>query len=180
MVFAYFDTCVWLSAFSSKDLNHDKAVKLFERVKEGQYVVLVSHHVLNEILDVLKKRAVITAREEQKAEELTREKYREFSRVLLTLINVRIKNPYVSTHQVLRRSFSLLCRYMKGISHSDTCPICGTEYNYVNSDTIFEGDALHVLIAWNLNCDIFFTFDKDFKQLIDDNSLRPMQVKILN
>ena len=180
MVFAYFDTCVWLSALLSRDVNHDKAIELFRQVRAGQYVVIVSHHILNEIIDFLKKQAAIRTKDEQRAVELTKRKYREFSNTLLRMPNVRIKNPHTPTHDILRPSFSLLFKYLKGILHLDKCPICQRDFEYVEPDTIFEGDALHVLLAWNLNCDVFITFDKDFKNLEKEPRLSPMKIKVIS
>lgn len=180
MVFAYFDTCIWLSAFFSKDTNHKKAVELFQQVEKGQYALLVTHHVLVEIFDVLKKQAAVATKNQQGTEKLTRQMYRKLSKTLLKLKNVRIKNPHVQTHDVFRPSFSLLYKYLGRIAVTNKCPICSSTFNFVSLDTIFEGDALHVLLAWNLNCDIFITFDKDFKQLEKEPSLSPMKIEVLS
>lgn len=179
MVFAYFDTCIWLSAFRTKDVNHNKAVDLFQQVKSSRYVVVVTHHVLNEILDVLKNEAVIYTKDEVRAEQLTRTMYRELSQTLLSLPNVLIKNPNIQTHNIFRPSFSLLYKYLKGIYRSSNCPICHTSFDYVEPDTIFKDDALHAMLAWALNCDVFLTFDKDFQKLAGDSILQPMKVVVL-
>jgi len=180
MVLAYFDTCVWLSAFFTHDLNHKKALDIFEKVKTDNYTVIVSHHILNEILDVLKREAVIVTKDEVKAEALTKQTYGRFSQALLRLPNVLIKNPNVSTHNVLRPSFSLLFKYLKGISISNNCPICQGDFTFVESDTIFKDDALHAMLAWALNCDVFLTFDKDFVKLINEPLLNPMRIDVLS
>lgn len=179
MIFAYLDTCIWLSAFFKRDVNHKKAIEIFRKARNDQYVILITHHVMNEILDVLKTKVAVKTRNEAAAEKLVRKKYTEFSTSLLKLRNVRIKNPNASTHQVFRSSFSLLFKYLKGIAQSNTCPICRNPFNYVESDTIFRDDALHVLIAWHLNCDKFLTFDQDFERLENENSLLPMQIEVL-
>lgn len=54
LVIAYLDTCVWLSAFFSKDSKHEEAVDIIRTMTSVPNAVIVSHHVLNEILDVLK------------------------------------------------------------------------------------------------------------------------------
>jgi predicted nucleic acid-binding protein len=180
MVFAYFDTCVWISAFFSKNSNHAKAVEIFEKVKNGDYIVIVTHHILNETLDVLKREAIISTKDEAKAEVLTKNEYQKFSKVLLRLPNVIIKNPNVSTQHVFRPSFSLLFKYVKGMSSSGSCPICHGAFNFVESDTIYEGDALHAMLAWALNCDVFVTFDKDFMKLVKEPLLSPMKIDVLS
>jgi len=180
MVFAYLDTCVWLSAFLTNDVNHEKAIEIFQQVKNGKYIVIITHHVLNEIVDVLKREAVITVKDEIRAEQLTKEKYRSLSKVLLSLPNVLIKNPNVPTHNVLRPSFSLLFKYVKGMSRLSKCPICHTNFDYVEPETIFRDDALHAMLAWALNCDIFITFDKDFKKLLNEPLLKPMKIEVLD
>jgi|GEM_PF-6885650 predicted nucleic acid-binding protein len=180
MPLVYFDTCVWLSAFLTKDVNHEKAVELFQQIRSGKYIVVVTHHVLNEIIDFLKNQAAISTKDEAKAEEVTRANYKELSLVLLKLPNVLIKNPNVSTHNVLRPSFSLLFKYLRGILRSNICPICHTNFEYVEPDTISRDDALHCMLAWALNCDVFITFDKDFRKLSSDPILQPMKIEVLS
>lgn len=184
MVFAYLDTCVWLSALISQDSKHSTALSVFENARRGNYTILVSHHILSEILDVLKSKLVThsTVRRNpsgQTLEALVKRKYRDFSNTLLQLANVRIKNPNVSTHRVLRPGFSLLYKYFGDVVQYTTCPICRGHYNFIDCESLFEPDALHVLLAWNLNCDLFITFDKDFEQLENESSLSPMTIQIL-
>lgn len=183
MVFVYLDTCVWLSALISRDPKHKTAISILERARAGTYTILVTHHVLNEIFDVLKKKLVThqSVRNNPTAETLealVKQKYREFCSELLQLPNIRIKNPNVSTHQVLRPSFSLLYRYLGDVKQHDECPICCNPYDYLECDTIFERDALHVFLAWNLNCDLFVTFDADFEQIRNDTALVPMNIQV--
>ena len=184
MVFAYFDTCVWLSALISKDSKHATALSVFDEAKDGNYTILVSHHVLCEILDVLKDKLVTHQKvrvspSRETLEQLVKEKYQEFSAMLLSLTNVRIKNPNASTHQILRPCFSLLYKYFGSVVQDNKCPVCGASYNFIDCDTVYEKDILHALLAWNLNCDIFVTFDNDFRPLASEESLTPMTIRVL-
>lgn len=184
MVFAYLDTCVWLSALISDDPKHSTAISVFNEAKKGNYTILVSHHVLCEIFDVLKDKLVTHQKvrdspSRETLEQLVKEKYKEFSFRLLSLTNVRIRNPNASTHQVLRPTFSLLYNYLGSVVQNNRCPICGAFYSYIGCDTVYESDVMHALLAWNLNCDIFITFDTDFRPLISEDSLSPMRIKVL-
>lgn len=178
MVLAYFDTCVWLSEFFTNNSNHAKAVAIFEKVKNGLYTVIVTHHTLNEILDVLKAQTIVALRDELKAENQTKAMYSRFSQTLLSMPNVIIKNPNIATNGVFRPTFSLLYRYMRGMSSASDCPICHSSFNFVESDTIFRDDALHAMLAWASNCDVFVTFDKDFKQLVNESIIAPMKIDV--
>jgi len=175
----YLDTCVWLSIFFSKDPNHQKGVEILGKIKEGQYVALVTHHVLNEILDVLKTRIAMIAKNSYALQMMIKEKYKEFTTRFLQLPNVRIKNPYADAHKVLRPSFSLLYKYLGELRLLEQCPGCGSSFTFKECDTIYRDDALHVILAWHLNCDAFITFDKDFEQIKDDDSLKPMEIEVL-
>ena len=179
MVLAYFDTCVWISAFLTRDTNHRKAVQIFNKVEHGDYIVLVTHHILSEILDFLKKESVVLTKDDLKAEALTKSEYSKFSNTLLKLPNIVIKNPNTSARDVLHPSFSLLFKYLRGMHSRSDCPICHGTFNYVGADTIFEGDALHAILAWALNCDVFITFDKDFAKLTSESLLNPMKISVL-
>jgi predicted nucleic acid-binding protein len=178
MVLAYFDTCVWLSEFYTYNLNHAKAVAIFEKVKNGLYTVIVTHHVLNEILDVLKKEAIVALKDELKAESQTKVMYSRFSQILLSMPNVVIKNPNITTDSVFRPSFLLLYKYIRGMSSASNCPICHSSFNFVESDTIDKNDALHAMLAWASNCDLFVTFDKDFQQLVNESLITPMKIDV--
>jgi predicted nucleic acid-binding protein len=184
MVFAYFDSCIWLSALIRRDSKHPIALSLFEQVKKGNYTILVNHYVLSEILETMKEKLVThhdvrTNPVIQVLETLTKEKYREFSNTLLKLTNVKLKDPNVMSYQILKPSFDLLFKYFGSIVEEDTCPICRNPKNFIGVDGICESDALHALLALHLNCDIFFTFDKDFLPLINDSIISPMQIKVL-
>jgi predicted nucleic acid-binding protein len=179
MALAYLDTCVWLSAFHTKDWNHTKAVEALEKVKNGDYIAIITHHVLNEILDVMKTEAVVSTKNESKAEALARQMYGIFSQTLLRLPNVLIKNPHVSAQNVFRPSFSLLFKHLRGMSQSSNCPICRSNFPFVEPDTIFRDDAVHAMLAWLLNCDVFVTFDKDFLKLSNEPLLHPMKIEVV-
>jgi predicted nucleic acid-binding protein len=184
MVFVYLDTCVWLSALIRAHPKHNIAWSLFEEARRGDSIILVSHHVLSEIVDVLKRKLVIkqSVRDNpsiQELEKLVKSKYRTFSLTLLQLPNVRIKNPNTTTHKIFRNCFSLLFRYFGDINQENKCPICGNTYDFIECDSVYEKDVLHALLAWNLNSDRFVTFDKDFEQLKNEASLTPMSIEVM-
>lgn len=184
MVFAYFDTCIWLSALIRRDSKHRTAVSLFEQVKNGKYTLLVGHHVLSEILETMKEKLVThhevrTNPVIQTLEGITKEKYTEFASTLLALTNVKLKDPNTLASQVLNPSFALLFKHFGSIIQETECPICGTAYTFLGVDGICESDALHVLLAWHLNCDFFFTFDKDFLEIAQDSTISPMKIVVL-
>jgi predicted nucleic acid-binding protein len=184
MSLVYLDTCVWLSALNSKHSKHALALEILDKAKKVIYTVFVTHHILAEILDVLKDQMVISKNvrnspSKQLLEQLVKDKYKSFIKTLLSLVNVRIINPNASTNRVFRPSFSLLYRYFGQIVFDNKCPICKGKYNFIDVDTIYEKDALHALMAWNLNCNIFITFDDDFKQLTREKSLLPMSIQVL-
>jgi predicted nucleic acid-binding protein len=179
LVLAYFDTCVWISAFFTNNSNHAKAISIFQKVKNSDYVVMVTHQLLNEILDVLKTKATVATRNEALAVMQTKLTYQRLSLALLSMPNVYIKNPSISSPNLFKPCFALLFKYIKGISFANNCPICHNNYNYVEADTIFRDDALHVMLAWALNCDVFVTFDKDFNQLVNEPLLQPMKINVI-
>jgi predicted nucleic acid-binding protein len=184
MVFVYLDTCVWISRLISTDQKHNVARSLFEDARREKSIILVSHHVLSEIFDVLKSKLVTTPRvranpKAQELENIVKRKYRTFSVSLLRLPNVRIKNPNNPSGKIFRNCFSLLFRYLGNVKQKNYCPICKRAYDFIECDSVYEKDVLHALIAWNLNCDRFVTFDKDFKQLENEGSLAPMKIEVL-
>jgi predicted nucleic acid-binding protein len=183
MVLAYLDTCVWLSALYKRHPKHNIALSIFNEARKGNYTIFVTHHVLSEVFDVLKKKMVTSQKvrstlSASTLEKLVKAKYAEFGKTILALTSVRFRNPYASTNQVFYPSFVLLNKYFGKIKQENKCPICDNTYKYIECDTIYEGDALHVLLAFSLNCDVFITFDDDFTQLVGESSLAPMAIKV--
>lgn len=180
MALTYFDTCVWLSAFFTHNPNHGKAITTFNKIKNDKDTIIVTHHLLNEIFDVLKNQCNVALKDAGKAERETKNLYQQFSGNLMAMPNVIIKNPNISCHNLFTPVFSLLFKYSKGIAFSFNCPICHKRYNYVETDTIFRDDAIHAILAWALNCDIFFTFDKDFYQMSNDPLISPLKINVIH
>jgi predicted nucleic acid-binding protein len=184
MVFVYLDTCVWLSALIRTHPKHNIARSLLDESRRGDSIILVSHHVLSEILDVLKRKLVTDRRIRdnpsiQELENLVKTKYRTFSLTLLQLPNIRIKNPNTPTHRIFRDCFSLLFRYYGNVNQKNKCPICDNTYDFIECDTVYEKDVLHAILAWSLNSDRFVTFDTDFEQLKNEETLAPMSIEVL-
>jgi hypothetical protein len=115
----------------------------------------------------------------QALESLTKQKYGEFSSTLLALTNVKLKDPNASAYQILNPSFALLFKYFGSLIQENECPVCRMPYNFLGVNGVCESDALHVLLAWHLNCDVFFTFDKDFLELVNDSTVAPMKIRVL-
>jgi predicted nucleic acid-binding protein len=178
---AYLDTCVWLSILFSNDPNHSKAMQVLQDIRNGKYQqTFISHHVLAEIFDVLKKQvAIANPSNPTKFQTLTRTKFQGFILRILQLPNVILKNPNASSDLVLRPSFVLLTKYLGTVKKTSNCPVCNSKFSFIEHDAIYEPDALHALVACNLNCDIFITFDKDFIPLKNDPKIAPMSIQVM-
>jgi len=184
LTLVYLDTNVWLSRFLTKDKNNPKTTPIFQKISNGSYTVLLSHHVLHEILEVIRKKVIINQKKIQDTSNITycnsvNSEFSEIIRLILTLPNVRIQNPNVSTDRIFRVSLEMMSRHQGEIQIDSECPICKATYDYWDCDAPDERDMLHALLALNLDCDLLISFDSDFRKLQNEKYLSSLAISVL-
>lgn len=185
MVIVYLDSNIWLSYFYSSDSNHSKAVQEIQKIENGVYTVIISKHVLNEILDRLKRSFVIKGQirsspshlRAKNLENLVKETFKKLSMKIFSLTNVRFKEP--TAEIPMNKTFDILWQYFGTVYEKNRCPICRNRYQYIGYDGFYEADALHVALAHSLNCEVFKTFDKDFKVLENEQIISPLNIEVI-
>lgn len=167
MTTVYLDTSIWLSFGFSKDKNHLKALDIIKKIRSGAYVALISRHVLSEVLDVLKDRAVThptvkTSQDPKIHRNLAEAWFKGFMTKILGLPNVRIRDPTTPLVQILKDRQQVLTQVWGNFSTSNKCPICHSAFNFLEYHCPARDDALHVIIADENHCDLLLAFDEDF------------------
>jgi len=184
MTRVYLETSFWLSATVSADRNHSKTLPVLEKVKSGTCLGLLSRHVFSEVLDVLRNKAVIdpsvrSATDPNAHRRLVERMYAEFTRKVLAIPNVKIRDTPLPTVQILEEALEALKQVWGRTTTRPVCPICRTPYNYHGYDGPGRDDALHVIIADKIGCDQLITFDQGFHLFAGIPQLSHLSIQVL-
>ena len=184
MTLVYLDTSVWIARFWTHDRHHQKTIPIFRSIRNGTYTVLITHHILNEIAEVIKKKTILNLKRLNNSSDndyknIYQTKLTTLLNIILRLPNVRIQNPNVSTDKILQPSFNVMQRNAVQISIDNNCPICRNAYNFWDYDAPDERDILHGLLAVELGCDLLITFDSDYRCLQNEPEFSTLAISIL-
>jgi len=184
MTLVYLDTSFWLSATVTVDRNHQKALPILEKIRSGSYVALVSRHVLCEVLDVLKQRALASpglrsAPDTTAHRSMVEGMYKEFISKVFGTPNVRMRDTSAPTVEILSDTAKVLKQVWGTIVIEPNCPVCRAPYSYLRYDCPGRDDALHVVIADKIGCDQLITFDRDFSLLAAIPQFSHLSIQVL-
>jgi predicted nucleic acid-binding protein len=166
---------VWLALFFEDDSCHKDAVDVLDKIAEKD--ILVSTHNLCEIFDVIRKRVIMRYKSLSDPTEFMISYYKKFLSTLKSH-NVSIIDPEIP----LSSHFPLVLEIMEKIKAStrkrDNCPICGNPYQFLEIVVPKRDDIHHVVIAYELGCQLFLTFDKGF-YYIQPDLFPSMEIRVL-
>jgi predicted nucleic acid-binding protein len=164
--------------------RYDDAVFEFERVRTGDYSLLVSRNVLLEIIKVLidgamKQPEIRQGPSAAKIAKFVKSSFESVANRLLSIPNLRIFDPDVSIERFLQHAYDLGLEVF-GSAHSDkTCPVCKGRYDYFEYDGPQQMDFFHALLARDMGCEMFLTFDRGFQLLKGDQRFKPLRIEVL-
>lgn len=180
----YFDSCVWISALISKDINHSKANTEIQKIKLNIYNVYISDHLLNEIHDYIKKICILIQKTKKNTSpadyRLTvKTMYDIFIAKLLSLPNITFMNPNISSNILYQESNLIIKNHIGVIRNDIKCPICKGSFDYWKYDGLYESDIIHALISKELKCSTLITFDNDFNTLKTEPNISPLTIQVI-
>ena len=168
------------------DKNHQKALSVFEKIKSGSYVAIVSRHVLAEVLDVLRQKmltdpAVRSAVDPTNTHRnMVQSLYKQFVTKVLESVNIRIKDTTDPTVAILEDRIRVLTQVCGEVTEQENCPICHSKYRYLEHDCPLRDDVLHAIIADRVGCDQVVTFDQDFDILRKIPKFAHLHIQVLS
>lgn len=185
----YFDSSIWVSHILQEKRNNraQTVQQLLDQIEEDEEVILVSHLVLLEVLEVIRKR--ITEREPYT--ELNDEKKKKIMDKIQEKTNVFLKSlsQLVKEHKValidsqepvdkwFKRTYSIYISSSGGISTRNYSPSHrgGPALRYQG---VGHYDIQHALTAKEFSARALYTFDRGFSRLDDNRAFEGMRFLI--
>ncbi len=185
----YIDTNVLVSYVSGpqkEPREYPKAKQIFDEIKQGKYIGVISTLTLIELQGVLRtlkgyERTILEAMQPNKQADYVKT---EATNMYNTLMAELLKLQYIKFEKGRQTNFQSIldCAYqimndIKGIVKLyNNCGICNSNYKSSVHKQILVADILHALLAKDTNCDSLITFDKGFSALIGNSHIGSMQI----
>ncbi|MFA4861036.1 type II toxin-antitoxin system VapC family toxin [Methanoregula sp.] len=185
----YFDTSIWYS-YMVKDKHTEKAKKLFAYAEENKIKIAVSHLVLLELFDIIRKRTIENSeynglsddRKKQLIQnyEDTRQEIAEKISKLWKAEKIEIKDPDNKIVDHYKNIYKYLVQSFGDIGQKDWCFDCKCKmpqikYKYQGTGHL---DIQHALIARDFQIKQFVTFDKGFSEIIKNKEFESLKIEI--
>jgi predicted nucleic acid-binding protein len=185
----YFDSSLWISYILQENLDNraQRVQQLIDQIKEDDEVILVSHLVLLEVLEVIRKRITqmeqYTSLDDNKKEEIKdkiQEKTNNFIEILYRLVQehrVALVNSqesvdtwFKATYSIFTTSFGDISTYNSGGKGNNP-----PRYRYRG---VGHYDIQHALTAKEYSARGLYTFDWGFAELQGNQEFEGIQFVI--
>lgn len=156
-------------------LQYTKAKKIFEKIENNVYSVVLSRLVFMELKSALRldssRNKYINGMETDKKieniDENTNTRYSDIVKEITSLNNVSVgSDRIINQFEFLKTSASLL-QDVKGTFKKD-------KYKFAGVNDIF-----HILIAKKLGCNKLLTFDQGFEEMNGHKLVNPLEIKVI-
>ena len=187
----YIDTNVLISYISGpqkEPTQYPKAQKIFNELKQGSYIGVISTLVLIEVKGVIRtilgadRAQLETIEQSKQADHVKSESqkiYNELIAELLQLPNIKFEKGRQSNFQsVLDAANQIMDDIQGDVRFYNTCGNCGAQYKSSKHKQILAADILHALLAKDTACDSLITFDKGFAALVSNSTISSLQIVV--
>lgn len=189
---AYLDANILLSKAAGpqkEPKQYPLAERVFQEIKRGDYLAIISSLTLMEVLAVLRTQkgredGLSSLSPEKQIEFVISESKSMYDSMLFELLQLDHVKFDLGGKTDMKKIFDIAFDIMQEkhgiVKIQHNCKKCGTEnvthsaYKGLGSD-----DIIHALFAKDVGCDIFVTFDNDFEQLKGDPRIDPLEIRIL-
>ena len=193
LIRAYLDSNVLLAkitGFESNPRQTKLADLVFDKIKDGEIKGVVSALVLIEIMAVLKNRVgqdkpklLAIPDAANRADHVIKESSSMYKEILGELLRMENKIIFqvkksIDMNQLLIDAQLILDSVRGIVKTHDYCKKCNTNgVQTISYKSLASYDALHVLLAKEMECDEFWTFDGDFEEIRNHQKVTPLQIK---
>lgn len=186
----YIDTNIIIAyaAGPSKDPNYQKAKDVFDEVKRGNYVGVISTLTLIEVIGVLRtligrERTVLQGFSYNEQADYVKDEaqnwYNQLIAEILQMPNIKIeKGKQANLQSTLETAFEIMTEIKGVVKFYQQCGICGSNHPASAHKQVLAADILHALIAKDTVCDFLVTFDKGFNGLSNEPRISPLQIMV--
>jgi predicted nucleic acid-binding protein len=194
MIRAYLDANIILAKSAGPDKEprqFPQAEEIFNKIKGDEIQAVVSPLTLMEVKNALRinhgKETEILAgmNKPQRLEYVHRTSEADYNAILSELIRMGDKvifnvNKNIDMNKLLGDAIEILSGVNGKTKTYKNCKKCGTnDVNYIGFKSVGTDDALHVLLAKEMDCDQFLTFDNDFNEIIGHTKIKPLKIQII-
>lgn len=187
----YFDSSIWISYFLKEEQNNrvQTVQQLIDQIEEADEVILVSHLVLLEVLEVIRKR--ITEQEpytnldrtrKEEIKDKVQEKTHLFIKSLSQLMKehkVALISPQEPVETWFNRTYSIFTSSFGDVSTRNYCYDCKRnippKYRYRG---VGHYDIQHALTAKEFSARDLYTFDRGFAELKNNPEFEGINILI--
>ncbi len=166
------------------------AQDVFRQIIVGKYIGVVSFVTLMEAVNVFRRIKTEELKElgitdpDKQTEYVKNEStflYQQLTRKLLEAQrNLRLEDcKGVSISSFLSTSLEISQNYSGVVKTYNDCRQCKSNIPHNVHKAIGALDIIHIFIARGLKCKYLITFDKGFKQIINDERIKPLEVRVM-
>ncbi len=193
LIRVYLDSNILLAKITGFESNRTQtklADQVFDKIKEGHIEGVVSALVLIEIMAVLKNRVgqdksklLAIPDVTNRVDHVIKESSSMYKKILEELLRMENKIIFqvkksIDMNQLLTDAQLILDSVRGTIKTHDYCKKCNKGRIPTTSyKSLASYDALHVLLAKEMECDEFWTFDGDFEEIRNHQKVTPLQIK---
>lgn len=187
----YLDTNILISYISGPEKEPNqfyKAKQIFDDIKHGKFIGVISTLTLIEIKGVLRAilgsdRTLMQTIPENKQSDHVKAKSTEIFQALvsdlLQLPSVKFeKGRQTNFQSVLDSANDIMDEIQGTVRFYNTCGNCNAQYKNSKHKQILVADILHALLAKDTACDSLITFDKGFGALVGNQHIDPMVIQV--
>jgi predicted nucleic acid-binding protein len=190
---AYLDANILLALAAGEKKEgrqYKAAVNIFDEIRDGKFVAVISSLTLMEVLAVFRtqkgrEQSALNGLESKKQLEYvineSKTMYEVLIGQLLRLPNVKFDaGKHTDLNKLMDRALEILQKTSGKVRFFNTCKRCGSEnVNYSFYKGMGSDDIIHALLARDLDCEYFITFDRDFEVLQDLEELEPLEFRVI-
>ena len=187
---AYLDACILLAYTNGPKANqfqYNTASRIMRDIKQKKYKGVITHIALQEILNILRRQIgsnhghLFNLPEPDRMKYVNTEARRQYSLLLTELLRGQVFTfpncDEISAGTINRDGLILLDRHFGEVKLGyRKCNQCGYSSNKSEYKGLSPSDVAHIMLAHELHCDQFFTFDQGYEILQNEKKLNPTQI----
>lgn len=188
---AYLDTNIiiaYVSGSQKDPFQYPKARQIFDEIRQGKYIGVISTLMLIEMKGVLRtllgrERAALESIPAHKQPDYVKDEATEQYKIVLAEL---LRLPYIkfekgkqsNLQSVLEEADQIMDDIKGSVRFYDKCGICRSQFKNSVYKQILAADILHALLAKDTGCDMLITFDKGFAALTGNSQIGTMQIMV--
>jgi len=168
-----------------------QAEEIFNKIKNGEIEAVVSPLTLMEVRNALrinhgKETTILAGMEKsQRLEYVIKTSEDDYNAILGELIRMGDKVIFkvkknIDMNQILDDAMEIVMSIRGKTKSYRDCKKCGTDnVNYIGFKSLGTDDALHALLANEMDCDQLLTFDGDFNEIKGNPKIGSLDIQVI-